>query len=46
MSHLKLHDSDWGLNTLAGTLFIFIFVLLGPHPRHIEVPRLGVESEL
>ena len=27
------------------SLFIFFFVL-GPHPRHIEVPRLGVESEL
>lgn len=22
--------------------FIFIFCLLGPHPRHVEVPRLGV----
>ena len=21
-------------------------LLLGPHPRHMEVPRLGVESEL
>ena len=24
----------------------FFFVFLGPHPRHMEVPRLGVESEL
>ena len=22
------------------------FVFLGPHPWHMEVPRLGVESEL
>ena len=22
------------------------FILLGPHPQHVEVPRLGVESEL
>ena len=22
------------------------FSFLGPHPRHMEVPRLGVESEL
>ena len=30
-------------------LYLFIFlviVLLGPHPRHMEVPRLDVESEL
>ena len=30
-------------------LFIFSFLsfcLLGPHPKHMEVPRLGVESEL
>jgi len=28
-------------------LFFFFFVFsLGPHPRHMEVPRLGVESEL
>ena len=23
-----------------------IFVFLGPHPRHMEVPRLGVKLEL
>ena len=30
-------------------LFCFVFVLscfLGPHPEHMEDPRLGVESEL
>ena len=26
--------------------FVFVFCCLGPHPRHMEVPRLGVESEL
>jgi len=25
-------------------LFILSFVFLGPHPRHMEVPRLGVYS--
>ena len=25
---------------------IYIFVFLGPHLWHMEVPRLGVESEL
>ena len=24
----------------------FFFVFLGPHPQHMEVPRLGVQSEL
>ena len=24
----------------------FFFFLKGPHPRHMEVPRLGVQSEL
>ena len=27
-------------------IYLFIFVFLGPHLQHIEVPRLGVESEL
>ena len=28
-------------------LFVFLsFVFLGSHPWHMEVPRLGVESEL
>ena len=26
--------------------FFFFFVFLGPHPWHMEVPRLGIESEL
>ena len=26
--------------------FFFVFAFLGPHLRHMEVPRLGVESEL
>ena len=27
-------------------LFCLSFVFLGPHPRHREVPRLGIQSEL
>ena len=28
-------------------LFIYLFIVfLGPHPQHMEVPRLGVKSEL
>ena len=27
-------------------IIIIITVFLGPHPQHIEVPRLGVQQEL
>ena len=27
-------------------LFCFVFVSLGPHPWHMEAPRLGIQSEL
>ena len=27
-------------------LLLLLFVILGPHLKHMEVPRLGVESEL
>ena len=27
-------------------MYLFIYLFLGPHPQHMEVPRLGVESEL
>ena len=27
-------------------IIIVVVVFLGPHPRHMEVPRLGVEQEL
>ena len=32
---------------IPGNSFFFFFGLfLGPHPRYMEVPRLGVQSEL
>ena len=34
------------LSFLIDFYLFFIFVLLGPHPWHMEVPRLGVASEL
>ena len=42
------------LNSLTSIFYFFIFIIiffvfllfLGPYPRHMEVPRLGVESEL
>ena len=33
-------------NFIPFTSFGFVFVFLGPQPWHMEVPRLGVESEL
>ena len=35
----------WVQITYSVSLF-FVCFLLGPHPQHMEVPRLGVESEL
>ena len=29
-----------------GEVFVCMCVFLGPHPWHMEIPRLGVESEL
>ena len=37
------------LTTIAHShsFFFFLFCLfLGPHPRHVEVPRLGIQSKL
>ena len=31
---------------MEDTHFTFFFLFLGPHPQRIEVPRLGVQSEL
>ena len=30
----------------TGISTLFVFCFLEPHPRHMEVPRLGLESEL
>ena len=34
------------LSSLTQQIFFFSFFFLGPHVWHVEVPRLGVESEL
>ena len=41
--HQKEVSWDFGMTQF---FFFFFLVFLGPHPRHMEVPRLGVESEL
>ena len=39
-------ESD-GIGTYKSkSLFVFFFFSLGPHSRHMEIPRLGVQSEL
>ena len=35
-----------GIDRVSGFVFVFVFDFLGPHPQHMEVPKLGVESEL
>ena len=34
------------LLALDRSYYLFIYCFLGPHPQHMEVPRLGVQSEL
>ena len=34
------------VNIRHGAFFFFFFCFLGPLPRHMQVPRLGVELEL
>ena len=36
----------WHILKFLGGFFFCLFGFLGPHPRHLEVPRLGVTSEL
>ena len=45
-----LYNFRYITNTVTGEdhfgIFVFLFVFTGPHPWHMEVPRLGVESML
>ena len=47
---IKFKSSAWLLKLLIITsvcfCFVFVFFLLGLHMRHMEVPRLGVRSDL
>ena len=38
-------DYDDGVPNIM-RVFIYLFCFLGPHLWHMEIPRLGVESEL
>ena len=39
-----MFDRSFLINLIK--LFLFFFCFLGPLPQHMEVPRLGVQSEL
>ena len=47
-----LMDACWIINPLShpgnspDNIFLFFFFFLGPHPWLLEIPRLGVKSEL
>ena len=43
---LKKKIATFITTRVSVVLFVFCFCFLGPHPRHMEVPRLGVELEL
>ena len=45
--HVKFNNPLLILNPQDGVIYIFVFLpFLGPLPRHMEVPRLEVKSEL
>ena len=43
---LGLAKNDTEFQKLILIVITMSFVFLGPHPRYMEVPRLGIESEL
>ena len=40
------HSDIYIINYFYFILFIYLLIFLGPHPWRMEVPRLGVETEL
>ena len=41
----KLESKGGKIYKSGSTLLLLLFVFLGLHPRHMEVPRLGVKLE-
>ena len=46
VSNTKHQHSRIVHNLFYFILFLVFLLFLGPLPRHMEVPRLGIESEL
>ena len=45
-SEMNFIDNNPYTETFLIFIYLFIFVFLGVYPQHMEVPRLGVKSEL
>ena len=46
-THIPDPQKLWMMNTVLMGEFGFVFLaFLGPLPQHMDVPRLGIESEL
>ena len=45
-TEIELGGFTTDLSFLLLGFFVFVFVFLGLHPQHMDVPRLGVKSEL
>ena len=37
---------QWSINKNYMIIYLFVYLFLGPHLQHMEVPRLGVKSKL
>ena len=46
LPHVGFNISKVRMICKGSFVFVFVFCFLGPYPQHMEVPRLGVESEL
>jgi len=43
---MVMQDGNLNIQGFSFFFFFFFFVFSGSHPWHMEVPRLGVQSEL
>ena len=46
MPHAQPKKKNFQEKLYFNKFFFFFLVFLGPYPRHMEFPRLGVKSEL
>ena len=44
-NHMFVFNTYESVSDLLFLIFFFFYFFLGPYPQHMEVPRLGVESE-
>ena len=46
LKYIESLNLDRSLYFLSLFIYLFIYCFLGPHPRHMEVPRLVIQLEL